>query len=129
NADRYPAYPARKQVQSGQVVLAWCWAHPRRDLIEAERGRPELHGWAAAWLARLRERYRLDAARFQGWQRATQAFAAADGERRPPPRPSSTSNCRPTGPVCSTAWPRPSTRHTPPSSPTTPVATTGRSAT
>ena len=41
NADRYTAYPAMKQVQAGQVILALCWAHQRRDFIEAERGRPE----------------------------------------------------------------------------------------
>jgi transposase len=81
-ADRYTAYPAMKQVQAGQVTLALCWAHQRRDFIEAERGRPELHAWAAAWLDRISELYRLNAARVQVWQREPQAFAAADGELR-----------------------------------------------
>jgi Transposase IS66 family len=37
NADRYAAYPARKQVKQGPITLALCWAHQRRDLIEAAR--------------------------------------------------------------------------------------------
>jgi transposase len=57
NADRYTAYPAMKQVQAGQVTLALCWAHQRRDFIEVERGRPELNAWASAWLARISALY------------------------------------------------------------------------
>jgi transposase len=53
NADRFTAYPAMKQVKAGQVILALGWAHQRRDFIEAERGLPELHVWASAWLARI----------------------------------------------------------------------------
>ena len=82
NADRYTAYPAMKQVKGGQITLALCWAHQRRDFIEAERGRPELHAWAAAWLARISELYLLNAARLRVWQRDPQAFAAADQELR-----------------------------------------------
>jgi hypothetical protein len=82
NADRYAAYPARKQVKAGQITRAWCWAHQRRDFMEAERGRPELRAWASAWLTRIRELYRLNAARFQVWQQEPQAFAAADQQLR-----------------------------------------------
>ncbi len=53
HADRYTAYPAMQQVQEGQITLALCWAHPRRALREAERSRPALNPWAAAWLTRL----------------------------------------------------------------------------
>jgi transposase len=82
NADRYAAYPAMKQVQAGQVVLALCRAHQRRDFIEAERGRPELHAWAAAWLERIATLYRRNAARLAVWQREPLALAAADQELR-----------------------------------------------
>ncbi len=82
NADRYSAYPAMKQVKAGQITLALCWAHQRRDFIEVERGRPELHGWASAWLERIAALYRLNAARLAVWQREPQAFAAADQELR-----------------------------------------------
>jgi transposase len=82
NADRYTAYPAMKQVKAGQIILALCWAHQRRDFIEAERSRPELNAWAAAWLARLGDLYHRNAARWQVWQKEPRAFAAADQELR-----------------------------------------------
>lgn len=82
NADRYTAYPAMKQVKAGQVTLALCWAHQRRDFIEAERSRPELHAWASAWLARIATLYRLNEARLQLRQREEAAFAAADQQLR-----------------------------------------------
>jgi transposase len=82
NADRYAAYPALKQVKAGQVILALCWAHQRRDFIEVERGRPELNAWASAWLARIGTLYRLNAARLAVWRHEPLAFAAADQELR-----------------------------------------------
>jgi transposase len=56
--DRYVAYKAMAQVRSGQVQLAFCWAHVRRDFIEIGRNRPPLKDWALAWLKRIRELYR-----------------------------------------------------------------------
>ena len=82
NVDRHAAYPAMQQVKDGQITLALCWAHQRRDFIEAERGRPELHDWASAWLARISELYRLNEARLRVWQQDAVAFAAADGQLR-----------------------------------------------
>jgi transposase len=82
NADRCTAYPAMKQVKSGQVTVALCWAHQRRDFIESERGRPELNAWAAAWLDRISTLYRLNEARLAVWQQEPLAFVAADQELR-----------------------------------------------
>jgi len=82
NADRYAAYPAMKQVKDGQITLALCWAHQRRDFIEVERSRPELHAWASAWLGRISDLYRCNAARLQVWQKDAVAFAQADGHLR-----------------------------------------------
>jgi transposase len=82
NADRCTAYPAMKQVKAGQVTVALCWAHQRRDFIEAERGRPELNAWASAWLARISTLYRLNAARLAVWQKEPLAVVAADQELR-----------------------------------------------
>ena len=73
---------AMQQVQDGQITLALCWAHQRRDFIEAGRGRPELHDWASAWLERISELYRLNEARLRVWQQDAVAFAAADGQLR-----------------------------------------------
>ena len=78
NVDRYSAYPAMKQVKEGQITLALCWAHLRRDFIEAERSRPELRYWASAWLTRISNVYRLNEARLKVWQRDELGFATAD---------------------------------------------------
>jgi transposase len=82
NADRYRAYPAMKQVKAGQVILALCWAHQRRDFIDAERGHPELNAWASAWLDRITELYRLNDARLLAREQQETTFAAADQELR-----------------------------------------------
>jgi transposase len=82
NADRYSAYPAMAQVKNGQITLALCWAHQRRDFIVAERSRPELNAWASAWLTRIATLYQLNAARLAVWQKDAAAFAAADGALR-----------------------------------------------
>jgi transposase len=82
NVDRYTAYPAMKQVKDGHVILALCWAHQRRDFIAAERGRPELHDWASAWLGRISDLYRLNEARLRVWRQDDAAFAQADRHLR-----------------------------------------------
>ena len=47
--DRYSAYKAMVQVKQGGIVLVFCWAHMRRDFVEAGKGWPELKKWALAW--------------------------------------------------------------------------------
>jgi transposase len=57
--DRYSAYKAMQQVVDGKLILAFCWAHVRRDFVRVGKGYPELKEWALAWLRRIRELYRL----------------------------------------------------------------------
>jgi transposase len=57
--DRYSAYKAMLQVKNGTLILAFCWAHVRRDFVRVGKGWPELHAWALQWLQRIRELYRL----------------------------------------------------------------------
>ena len=61
--DRYSAYKAMQQVQAGQLILAFCWAHVRRDFVRVGKGYPALDEWALTWLRRIRELYRLQRAR------------------------------------------------------------------
>jgi transposase len=56
--DRYSAYKAMKQVKSGRLRLAFCWAHQRRDFLDVEKSWPKLGGWASGWVARIAELYR-----------------------------------------------------------------------
>jgi transposase len=55
--DRYSAYKAMAQVKDGRLVLAFCWAHVRRDFVRVGKGWPELKAWALAWLRRIRDLY------------------------------------------------------------------------
>jgi len=56
--DRYSAYKAMAQVKLGNVVLAFCWAHGRRDFVTVGKSWPEHKEWALAWLKRIRDLYR-----------------------------------------------------------------------
>ena len=58
--DRYKAYPAIDKVKVGLIVLAFCWAHQRRDFLELARSWPHLEGWALGWVQRIRELYQLN---------------------------------------------------------------------
>jgi transposase len=56
--DRYSAYKAMLQVKNGTLILAFCWAHVRRDFVRVGKGWPELKSWALEWLRRIRDLYR-----------------------------------------------------------------------
>jgi transposase len=56
--DRLSSYQAMAPVQAGSVVLAFCWAHVRRDFIAVAKSFPALKPWALAWLRRIRQAYR-----------------------------------------------------------------------
>jgi len=63
--DRYSGYKAMAQVKDGTLLLAFCWAHVRRDFVRVGKGWPELKAWALEWLKRIRELYRLNRQRLQ----------------------------------------------------------------
>lgn len=78
--DRYKAYQVIKQVKSGMVVLAFCWAHVRRDFVALARTWPDQEGWALAWVEGIGHIYALNEARLA--VRDEPAFAAADATLR-----------------------------------------------
>jgi transposase len=57
--DRYSGYKAMAQVKSGLLVLAFCWAHVRRDFVGVGKSWSELTPWALAWLRRIRQLYQV----------------------------------------------------------------------
>ena len=63
--DRYSGYKAMTQVKSGLIVLAFCWAHVRRDFVRVGKGWPELTPWALSWLRRIRHLYQINRERLQ----------------------------------------------------------------
>jgi transposase len=79
--DRYSAYKAMAQVKRGDVVLVFCWAHVRRDLVKVGKGWPEHKEWALAWLGRIRVLYRHDRRRRNALAGSVE-FTTADVELR-----------------------------------------------
>lgn len=79
--DRYSAYKAMAQVKNGNVVLAFCWAHVRRDFVEVGKGWSELQPWAIQWLRRIRDLYRAQGERLEH-EVASAEFQAADAAVR-----------------------------------------------
>jgi transposase len=79
--DRYKAYQAIQQVKDGLIVLAFCWAHVRRDFLTAARTWPEEQEWALGWVARIGELYRLNEVRLAAREEPYE-FAVADDELR-----------------------------------------------
>jgi transposase len=57
--DRYSGYKAMAQVKSGLMVLAFCWAHVRRDFVRVGKSWSELTPWALSWLRRIRHLYQV----------------------------------------------------------------------
>ena len=79
--DRYKAYQAIDKVKSGLIVLAFCWAHVRRDFLGVARSWPDQEGWAWDWVSQIGTLYHLNDERLKVREDAA-AFAAADGALR-----------------------------------------------
>ncbi|MHB8370620.1 MAG: IS66 family transposase, partial [Leptospirales bacterium] len=56
--DRFSAYKYAAARIVG-LVLAFCWAHVRRDFIRILTKHPSMRPWVAAWISRIRKLYRL----------------------------------------------------------------------
>ncbi len=59
--DRYSACKKLARLAAGRLVLAFCWAHVRRDFIKVAAARGDLEDWKDQWLSRIRRLYRLNA--------------------------------------------------------------------
>ena len=79
--DRDKAYQAIDQVKSGLIVLAFCWAHVRRDFLTVARSWPDQEAWALDWVEQIGRFYHLNDERLKVRDDAA-AFAVADGALR-----------------------------------------------
>jgi len=79
--DRYVAYQAVDKVKAGLIVLAFCWAHQRRDFLDVARSWPQLEDWALGWVQRIRELYHLNDERVKVLEQPRE-FALADQQVR-----------------------------------------------
>jgi transposase len=77
NVDRYSAYKAMAQVKSGKMVLAFCWAHVRRDFLAVLTSCPELTDWAWSWVEEIGELYQRNDKRLALQDKPTE-YAEAD---------------------------------------------------
>jgi transposase len=64
--DRYSAYKCLAKGDE-MIMLAYCWAHVRRDFLKAARSWPELDSWMWAWIDDIRDLSRVNAARLAAW--------------------------------------------------------------
>lgn len=64
SCDRYSAYKKFARLHPG-VVLAFCWAHQRRDFLELATRHPACEAWALAWVDAIGQLYRLNQLRLQ----------------------------------------------------------------
>jgi transposase len=82
SVDRYSAYKAMKQVKEGLILLAFCWAHVRRDFLGVAKSWPKQEEWALGWVERIGLLYEDNDARLEAWQGKPEAFAPKDGQLR-----------------------------------------------
>ena len=77
NVDRYSAYKAMAQVKAGTIILAFCWAHVRRDFLAVLTGWPELTDWAWSWVEDIGRLYHCNDQRLSVSEDAS-PYAEAD---------------------------------------------------
>jgi transposase len=61
SADRYSAYKALP----GNVEIAFCWSHVRRDYIRIRDGYPVLRAWGESWVKGITDLFRLNRQRLE----------------------------------------------------------------
>lgn len=64
--DRYSAYKKLARLALN-ILLAFCWAHVRRDFLDAGRAFAELEPWALDWKERIGTLYHLNGLRLRHW--------------------------------------------------------------
>ena len=62
SCDRYSGYKRFARLNPG-VVLAFCWAHQRRDFLDLANSYPQSTEWALQWVDRIGTLYHLNAVR------------------------------------------------------------------
>lgn len=67
-ADRYTVYKCyAKQLE--RIILAFCWAHVRRDFLSVGNSFPEHLDWALSWREAIGELYAINKKRVKEWKK------------------------------------------------------------
>ena len=64
--DSYAAYQSHRTqlgLRGLTLILAFCWAHRRRDFIEVKEGYPRLQSWAETWITAINDLFSINAKR------------------------------------------------------------------
>lgn len=67
--DRYSAYKSLAN-KMPFIILAFCWAHVRRDFLDAARKYPELEEWALCWIEKIGKLYHINNRRCASFDKA-----------------------------------------------------------
>ena len=82
NVDRYPGYFALLG-KDWKILLAYCWAHQRRDFVNLGQGCKRYASWAEEWIGLINQLFATNAARRQAWFGGrSELFPKWDGEVR-----------------------------------------------
>ncbi|OFZ44160.1 MAG: hypothetical protein A2485_07600 [Bdellovibrionales bacterium RIFOXYC12_FULL_39_17] len=66
--DRYSAYKSLAKLLPF-IILAFCWAHVRRDFLDAVKKYLELENWALSWVEKIGELYHINNLRIEYFDR------------------------------------------------------------
>jgi len=78
--DRYSAYKSYAKKHEG-IILAFCWAHARRDFRDAGLKYTQVQGWAGSWEERINALFHLNKVRVQ-YVQGSSAFYREDRRLR-----------------------------------------------
>jgi len=81
SVDRYAAYKTLIKEKDGSILLAWCWAHVRRDFLSLAKDRPEHEQWAMEWVEQIGILYHINNQRIE-FLDAQEEFDLKDEELR-----------------------------------------------
>lgn len=79
NVDRYAAY--KVIAKSGLFILAFCWAHVRRDFLNHAKGYPEQEQWGLKWVEQIANLYHINNQRIEN-EPTSKLFLKHDRELR-----------------------------------------------
>jgi len=66
--DRYSGYK-RLARENARILLAFCWAHVRRDFLDAAKSRPDFEQWTFSWVERIGRLYARNKQRLEHWDK------------------------------------------------------------
>ena len=64
--DRYSAYKKLARLNKA-IILAFCWAHVRRDFLDLSRNLPKFEAWGLEWVDDIGKLYYLNQQRIEHW--------------------------------------------------------------